>query len=450
MTGSDPANPNNEPVQEGPIAEGAPPLTVGSEGLDEISERMAGGEAMAVVEKAGAESKKISDSVPPAPADGFKNVDEFAAFVSLMNKKAVKDHADYVASPEKFRPRDPENPDKYISEILCECADGRNSISLFLPEDKLNRRFNTDWLPAAGTVICPEMPVPHSVEEAENALIDSTALRDKLFDRLDLLYGPKVKEFLDENTRGISSKLHIEFQSHYNGRHYPEHGCGAHDSNFVNAQKETIKDCIVTDAWLKDRYGKEYDAGLFRVFRTAHDTSENGSVYSGGMADGMLTSGEKADYEKLFDDAARFEPVVFTDKEERITRKYEGNPFAIDTEDHSEQIVRISDLHLAHTLVGQSVMEICWSNDAQKLLAHVNKLLSIISGNVFSKSHPDKPAIVHFDLVKGDKKIRRVYDELLALANNDPVLKPRLANGSLQLLATETDRATMESNKLAA
>lgn len=384
---------------------------------------------------------------PEEPSEGFDDVTEYGRYVSSLNQILSLEHAMYKSAPKELRLRDPENPEKYRAQILAECADGRNMFTLFMPKNKLLGRFDTEWLPTAGNIIFPDVEIPKTPEEIAKLLNDNQELRNNVFERLDLLYGPKISESLQEYTQGDLSKVYVEFQSHFDSDH-PTHGCGAHDSNLLAAQLEGIKDCLVTEEWIKDRYPEEYEAGLFRVFRTTHDTGIGKPVYSASKIDGTLEQADREKYAALFEHAARyFESPVAADYEEGIIRNYKGNPTGIETEEHDEQIIRLSNLHLASTLAGQSVLEVSWTNDPKTLYAHTKVLVGIIEKN-YRKHHPDKPTIIHFDLVKGNEKIRAVYDQLDEMLMRDPDLKKRLEEGSLKVWTTETNRETYETETL--
>ncbi len=383
---------------------------------------------------------------PKEPVGGFKNVTQYGDYVSSLNRILSLDHALYKAAPTELRLRDLEKPKKFRSHIMFECADGRNSLPLYLPKNKLLGRFDVEWLPIAGVILFPEVEQPKNPKDIVELLANNIELKQNIFDRLDLLCGPKVAASLKDYQEEKLSRIYIEFQSHFNSHHYPKHGCGAHNSNLFAAQLESIKDCLITEEWLKDRYPKEFAVGLFKVFRTTHDTGIGKPIYSATKIDRTFTSKQCEEYQTLFADAGnRLESPVATNREEGVIRAYQGNPIGVETEAHDEQTIRISNLHLASTLMGQSVMEISWINDPNIMFEHVKVLIDIIEKNYQSK-HSDKPIILHFDLVQHDQRIGQIYNRLSKLLLADPKIKKMLKDQTLCLWITETSRDTYETN----
>lgn len=445
-----PVNPASITTNDVPDADEPTPISLRPNAVDQVRREIRTGSATKVLDTPtddiqGAASE--ADDYPNAPAEGFANRDQLMEFLMKMNAEARKKYAEFKSHPDKYRLHDPENPDKFIETAIHTCADGRCNPALFAKNPL--EHFNLNWLPAAGLKLFPEIPVPHSTEELELGLGDSKALREKIFERFDMLYGPSMEKFLREQKAGVSSRFFIEFQAHFDSHHYPDHGCGAHGSKLADAQKESIKNSALATTWLKTVYPEQYAKGSFRVFRTIQDTSKKGNVYEGAFIDKMVSPAEQGDFTALFREAQRkFLPPEYTDKEKGIARTYCGNPFGIDTDEHNEQGVRVSNLQYASTLNGQSAMEICW-NDPDILLAD-NKLLlfNIISTNKFSTNNPTKPHYIHLDLVKGDPRIQAVNKKLLASIRSDSALKARLDDNSLLLALTETDPATMKMEQL--
>lgn len=379
-------------------------------------------------------------NMPEAPKEGFADRAQFEAFVQQMNAAVVEDYRQYLQRRDQLRTHDPENPEKFMAEIVTECADGRNTELQFMEGDELLDRFDHEWLPFAGNIIFPEFQELVTAQDWVDYMQKNPGQKEKFFARLDFLFGHKVEEALAEYRQGTLSKVQIEFQSHYDAHHYPRHGCGAHNSNLLAAQLESIKDCLVADSWLAERYPQEYAAGLFSVIHTTHDTSEHGAVYRASVVNETLSAEDKAKYAELFAHSKKkFDPAKVLNEEKGVVREYKGNPFHIELGDHDEQAVRVSNLHYASTLQGQSVMEISWTDSPETLAAHVKILLGIIDNN-FRARHPEKPAIVHFDLIKGNEKMADIYGKVRAILDADPELCERVEEGLLLMVLTETDR----------
>lgn len=382
--------------------------------------------------------------LPAAPKEGFSSLDQFEQYIAETNAVLANDFHQYLLRRDELRARDPERPDQYLAEIVTECADGRNTELQFMEEDRLLDRFDHEWLPFAGNIIFPEFQELVTPQDWIDYKEKNPEQKEKFFARLDFLYGPKVEQALAEHRAGKLSKVQIEFQSHYDAHHYPKHGCGAHNSNLLAAQLESIKDCLIADSWLAERYPEEYVTGLFQVVHTTHDTSEHGAVYRASVVNQTLPAADQEKYGELFAYSRRkYDLSKVLDEDKGIVREYKGNPFEIDLGEHDEQSVRVSNLHYASTLQGQSVMEISWTDDPETLAAHVKILLGIIDKN-FRTRHPDKPAIVHFDLTRDNEKMADIYRQARSILDADPELRERLQKGLLLMVQTVTDRETYQ------
>lgn len=374
-----------------------------------------------------------------APESGFADKKEFLEFVLEINSAMADDYAKFITQKDALRTRDPENPEKFISNIVTECADGRNSELQFMDRSEIAGRFDHEWLPFAGNIIFPEFTNLYTTQDWQNLMQTNPGLKEKFFKRLDSIYGHKIGEAVAEFRAGTLSRVNLEFQSHYDPEN-AHHGCGAHKSNLLAAQLESIKDCMVADSWLAERFPEEYKAGAFRVIHTTHDTSENGPVRTSGSVNQTLPDEDWKKYGELFLYAAeKFQAPSISREKNGIIREYKGNPFEIETHDHDEQSVRVSHLHYAATLQGQSVLEISWTDSPETLASHIKILLSIIDKN-FRARHPDKPAILHFDLVKGDEGIQKVYREARKILQSELDIAQKLEAEDLIIVVTETDR----------
>jgi hypothetical protein len=209
-------------------------------------------------------SQKLTNTLtlPTAPKEGFNDLESYQQYILQVNEKYAHEHEEFRQSGDKYRLRDPEKPEKLRGHLLVECADGRNSIMLYIPEEKQLSRFDYEWLPSAGTILAPEVISVNSRDQVEDFLIQKQHFRRSIFERFDLLFGQKIKECLEDYKNKKLSAIHIEFQSHFDSEHHPGHGCGAHGSNLIMAQLETIKNCMVADLWLKERYPDEYEKKL--------------------------------------------------------------------------------------------------------------------------------------------------------------------------------------------
>jgi len=450
MPGTDDIKPPREEtvIQDTRADETAPETLRG----DDLAEAMAHADArrsLNVIAEA--------DDYPDAPEAGFSGPDDYVPFISKMNAHAVKDFAEFKAHPEKYRLRDPENPDKYIMTTIHTCADGRCNPALYSNPSNPLQHLNLDWQPAAGLKYFPEIDVTPTCGGMETQLDEDPALKAKIYARLEGMYGPAIEQFLVEHNSGTTSRYFIEQQSHWNKDHYPKHGCGAWASNLPNAQKESIKNSVIVDKWLQERFPRQYEQGLFKVIRTIQDNSvaeegqdpgDKNHVYDSEFIDSTLTAEEKGEFAGLFEEAkGRFAPAALEDKEKHIVRRYTSNPFNIDTAEHSEQGVRVTRFQWANTLNGQSAMEITW-NDANIIAAHDKVLLGIIGDNKFSKANPEKPHYLHLDVERGNAKDQAEYQKLRKMMDKDESIQSRLKDGSLFLIVTETDRETMKSERV--
>lgn len=395
-------------------------------------------------------SGRVDDTltVPSAPKEGFNNLGSYTDYVLQINKRYAREFEEFKNSGGRFRLNDPENPGKFRGHILTECADGRNSLMLFIPQGEELSRFDYEWLPSAGVIFVPEIDSSASINGIQHFLESNPQLKEKIFKRFDMLFGQKIDESIEDYKRGRLASVHIEFQSHFDSVQYPSHGCGAWGNNLVLAQLETIKNCMVAELWLKERFPDEYKKKLFKVYRTTHDTKPQGPVYSSAAVDMAYVREKAHGNEHLLDYAAKnYEPSVKADETEGIVRNFEGNPTDIETDEHDEQTIRVSKTHFASTIMGQSVLEITWTNNIPMLFDHIKILLGIIEKN-FRKRNPFKPAILHFDLVNGDKTINEAYRQLISAIGDDRDLSRRMDEGSLIICSTQTDRQTYKTEIL--
>lgn len=378
---------------------------------------------------------------------GFDTIEAFSKESLKTNEVWVKEKRIYDNSPSDFYPEDPEIPGKKQSRVLVECADGRNSPTLFMKKDQLTGRYAIEWLPYAGLIIFPEVESGMSQDELEKKLLADLGLKQKVFARLDMVFGQKVKEFLELKAgQPELAKLDFEFQSHFHGKTFPHHGCGAHCSDFNLAQAETIKNVFLVDFWLKEKYPKHYKAGDFRVYRTGHDTGDGGNVYSGSYLDETRVSPEyHSKHRKMFEQATKFKPPRVD--QFGVTQHYQKKYLKIDVEEHDEQTIRLSQTHFGHTLKGQSVLEISWTDSPELILAHLKVLLGIVDKN-YRKHHPEKPAIMHLDIPARNYEIASIYEKLRSLILADPEIRDRISQNILKILVTQTDPKTLKSREI--
>jgi hypothetical protein len=405
------------------------------------------------------------------PRNGFEDQYQYAAYVAKLNDVMANLHAIAVAEPQKYRLRDPENPAKYRGHFYVECADGRNALVPFKKPEKVLNIFDTEWLPAAGTIFFPEMSVPNTPAAVSEIFYLKPGLKQKIFERMEFLYGEKLKQLIEEFKSGELSTIWFEYQGHFDGEHFPGHGCGAHKSDINAAQLETLKNCFLTDAWLKESYPEVYKKGAFKVFRTCHDTGEGRPIYTAGKIDNeKMSAVKKHQYAQALEYAhEHFEAPHLADKKACVVRNFYGNPTGIDMAEHDEQTIRISNLHFASTLMGQSVMEVSWIEDVDTLYQHVKVLLSIIKknfrnpaaweeikeeeGEIAKKRHRKRPAdmkippaIVHFDVIEDNREMDRVFLALRSKLLEDKEIVQSIKDGELAFHYTVTDRDTYKSS----
>lgn len=382
-------------------------------------------------------SDPTEHAVAPSTNNGFPNIQEYLETVMAWNEQLVLERQDFLNDPNS-RLQDQEIPNKWRGHFLVECADGRNALVLFIPPEQLLNRFDYEWRPVAGTIIFPEIKPPKAAKEMTEWLEKNPELREKYFSRLDFLFGSGMKRYLADYRAGKLAHIHLEFQGHFD-EHNAHHGCGAHGSDLAKVQLETVKNCLLAEAWAQERFPEEYKAGVFRIYRTIHSTGEGMPVISGRRID--ATAREKAqEYAGIFDEMlTRFIAPSQYDPEKGIVRAFQGNPTGIETEEHDEQIIRISNLHFAHTIIGQSVLEISWIEDADILFSHVNVLHGIIGKN-YKNRNPDKPIIIHLDVVKGSPKMMEVCTKLHNLIKKNGL--------QAEILVTETDPETYQTTVL--
>ncbi len=378
------------------------------------------------------------------PKEGFESSQEFAKHDQEVNQVWAREKQIYNRSPLEFYPDDPELPSKKQSRILVECADGRNAPTLFMKREQLTGRYAIEWLPYVGLIIVPEIESGLDQDQLAHKLLSDLELKKKAYERLDMIFGQKIKEFLKrKTTQPVLAKLDFEFQAHFHGKEFPHHGCGAHCSDFNQAQAETIKNVFLLDSWLKEKYPKEYKAGDFRIYRTGHDTVEGGNVYSGSFLDQTRVTQEyRSKHQKMFDQAAKFNPPKVD--QSGVTQNYQKNHLNIDVEEHDEQIVRVSQTHFAHTLKGRSALEISWTDSPELILDHLKLLLGIVDKN-YLKHHPDKPAMLHLDVPARNYKIAAVFDKLRELIASDKEINDRIKENTLAILVTQTDPKTLKT-----
>lgn len=390
---------------------------------------------------------------PEEPKAGFETAEAYLTYDWQINKIVAAEKYIYNQKSVDFHPEDPEVPGEKMCSVSIFCADGRICRANFLAKKDLFSRFATRELPAAGLVIVPEVNNGLSSEEIDQLLYFNPQLEKMIFERFDHSLAAKVNNFLikkNNNNSGTFSRLHFEFQSHYEEKSFPDHGCGAHKSNFDQAQAETIKNCMLVDKWLQYRYPEEYALGWFRIYRTAHDTGTGGNIYTASKLDKEKVSKRfYQEHQTMFEEA---ESKYFSPKIEGLPdgmfKIYQENHMNIDEERHTEQVIRISDTHLAHTLLGQSVLEISWTDSPENLYNHLLLLLEIIEKNFRQEGKNSKPAILHFDLLKGRPDLVQVYFGVLEKINENPTLSARLDDGTLKIVTTETNPHDYISNRV--
>lgn len=408
---------------------------------------------------------------PKEPEDGFEHALQYGVYVKELNRVMAYFHALAVVDPERYRLRDPENPEQYRGHFYMECADGRNSLVPFKNPERVLNIFDTEWLPSAGNIFFPQVSVPKTSGDIQEMFNENPALKKEVFARMEFLYGEKLQKLLADYDSGGLSTIWFEYQAHFDSDHFPHHGCGAHCSDLAAAQLETLKNCFLTEAWLKEMYPQYFEEGAFKVFRTCHDTGEGKPIYTAKKIDDDRLSGSEYS-ERIAPHAdaigyahEHFEAPHLAEPDQDIVRNYHGNPFRIKMAEHDEQTIKISNLHFASTLMGQSVLEISWTDDVETLYKHIKVLLSIIEKNfrnpetweeryqekkMEAKKHHRKapvrtkipPAILHFDLVKDNLAMLKVFEKLKRKLLKDPELASRIEIGSLQLIPTVTNPET--------
>jgi hypothetical protein len=408
---------------------------------------------------------------PKEPEDGFEHAFQYGVYVKELNRVMAYFHALAAADPNRYRLRDPENPEQFRGHFYMECGDGRNSLVPFKNPARVLNVFDTEWLPSAGNIFFPQISVPKTSGDVDEMFNTNPTLKKEVFARMEFLYGKKLQQLLADYDSGELSTVWFEYQAHFDSEHFPHHGCGAHCSDLAAAQLETLKNCFLTEAWLKEMHSEYFKKGAFKVFRTCHDTGEGKPIYTARKIDNERLSGsEYAQKIAPHADAIgyaheHFEAPHLAEPEEDIVRNYYGNPFEIEMAEHDEQTIKISNLHFASTLMGQSVLEISWTDDIETLYKHIKVLLSIIEKNfrnpeTWGERYEEKkeaakrahkkapirtkipPAILHFDLVKDNVAMLRVFERLKRKLLRDPELADRIDSGSLQLIATVTDPET--------
>ncbi len=420
---------------DGFIAKSIPPSTMSPENQAAIAELI----------------HRHLEKFPKEPTEGFDSVDDYMEYDEHMNIILSEERGLYNQHSIAFHPEDPEMPGKKMCSVLFSCADGRICPTNFMEEENLISRFATRWLPAAGLILVPEIPKGNSSKGIDKLFQSDPSMKEMVFNRFDNSLAAKVTNFLKkkESSDGFS-RLHFEYQSHYQEEGFPCHGCGAHGSDFDKAQAETIKDAILVDMWLADRYPEQYAAGWFRVYRTTHDTGPGGNIMSASHLDKKRVSTKYyEEHREMFEEAEqRFSSPVIKDNPEGVLKKHQANYMGIDEEKHGEQAIRIGDTHFAHTLLGQSVLEISWTNSPEILYTHITILLGIIERNFRQNGANSKPAIIHFDLLKDRTDIVDVFLKVMQKIESNPELNSRLSDGTLKIVATETNPHDYRSQRV--
>ncbi len=375
---------------------------------------------------------------PEEPSEGFANTNEYIRYASDINRLLVEERRLFNEHRAAFHLDDPERPGKKLTEVVVACADGRNCPTLCLSSEEVLSRFASPWLPQAGLIIFPEIPTPRSMKDLESIYTGDQWPMIK--DRLHFMYGSKLQKYLrnKQNLGDVFGRFVMQIQSHFCAND-DAHGCGAHGSDFGLAQLEAVKNCFLIDKWLQETYPDCYERGDLKVYHTTHDTREGGHIYSGASQNYRIDNKIINEYGEVFSKAQECFTPPDTDKNMfGVYRKYVSNHYGIDTDKHGEQAIRVSNKHYAHTLLGQSVLEISWTNNSVNLTAIIKKLLGIIEAN-FRKSKPDKPAILHLDLLKGRDDMTEVYKELMLQLLNDREIVEKMRSKSLIIVTSFTD-----------
>jgi hypothetical protein len=164
---------------------------------------------------------------------------------------------------------------------------------------------------------------------------------------------------------------------------------------------ETLKNCLIAEEWIKRKYGKYYGEGKIRLYRTVHNTGEHGDIHQAREVE----KEQGVDWSKRIEDTAALEerfqhPHQVTAA--GVIRPFQGNPLGAEIEKHYEQAIRVSNYHFAHTLVGQSTLEISWTDSLEIMKAHIKKTLFDCSGQFFK--NPPRQA---FDYPPGYRRNKK-------------------------------------------
>ncbi len=389
-------------------------------------------------------AEKHLQEFPFEPREGFENLGQFEKYALQMNQLLAAEKKIFNQYQLELLRPDPENPQAKKYRILVECADGRNSIALHLPKGQLLSRFGIRWLPFAGLILFPNFPNFDSPAELKKLLVVNPQLKQEIWRRLEFVFGRDLAHGVEMLEGSQIQHLHLEYQAHFD--HDCAHGgCGAHSSNLNAAQLETAKNCLLTEIWLQEKYSELMTEGKIRLYRTVHNTGNSGHIHSAKVIDQ-----ENLDCEILENKQAVWSYCAQNfehpkpQNENLVLREYQGNPMGVELEEHAEQVIRVSNFHFAHTLVGQSTLEISWHDQAEIIYQHICNLMGIVQKNFLSK-HPEKPMILHLDLEKKRPEIEAIYVQVLGKICYNPEMVKMMAQDKLQLFVTETDGMSYET-----
>lgn len=365
----------------------------------------------------------------------LKTREEVVAHIRMINSIAAQDYTSYKELEKKGAFK------KKPRRIILFCSDGRVDVSMFFSNPL--ERFRHPQLPMAGN---------RWIVSDDFKGYNNKVLLDKFYEEhetdLEGLFEYMFGKYLAEDPNYI-----IEIQSHSEAPESYHHGCGAHGSNTANAVAETAKLAYLISKWNPN----------VKIVRTHNYTSQVKIVPAYIFDQGAMDAqGSRIGIGELAKVAVGFDPnpsILSTDDKIKkpIIVKGKKNHFGIDTENHAEQTILISDTPLAHHGGGRQALRMSWNTDSRFMFDFIKILMGIIKSN-YLKRNPGAPIILHFDIPDGEaimhedggktgmnRKIFAERSKILNLMHTDPQIQIMLEQGELLVVTTLTDPKTYKT-----
>ncbi|MBI5152594.1 hypothetical protein HZA39_03600 [Candidatus Peregrinibacteria bacterium] len=357
----------------------------------------------------------IEEIQDPEP---LKTKEDAEKHILDINQKAAWDYAEYQKMEKSFA-----GPKR----IIMHCSDGRIDMSMFY--DNPFERFRNPIIPMAGNILIlkDEFRNAQTIKTLDDFYSNNRSYLNELF---NFVFSKLIKE----NPDAI-----FDLQSHSASPNEAHHGCGAHSSDTANALTETAKLAYLISKW---------DPSL-QIIRT-HNCTDQGRIYPAFLFDNtaLNSKGVKTGIAEFNQITGKFNPQSKMMEDlggpMPIFSKMKNNHFNIDTKNHAEQTILVSNTPFAHHRGERQALRLAWHPEADFLLTIIKKLAGIIQKNYLNR-HPDAPIILHLDIPQAKKpnpQISETAKELMNKAALDPEIANLVEQKQMFIIKTITDAET--------